>query len=93
MRWGTQGMWHDNDRRNVNAADTSPDGRLVAIVDESGDLQVFKHPCVDKGSACVSVSAHSIHATCVRFSCDGKTLYTIGGRDRLLMQYKVISMS
>ena len=93
MRWGTQGAWRENDRRSVNAAATSPDGRLLAIVDESGDLQVFKHPCVDKASACVTNSAHSTHATCVRFSCDGKMLYTVGGRDRLLMQYRVHSMS
>ena len=86
-------MWRENDRRSVNAAATSPDGRLVAIVDGSGDLQVFKHPCVDKAAACVSTGAHSSHATCVRFSCDGKTLYTVGGRDRLLMQFKVHSMS
>ena len=93
MRWGTQGMWHENDRRSVNAGATSPDGRLVAIVDESGDLQVFKHPCVDKAAACVKISSHATHATCVRFSCDGKKLYTVGGRDRLLMQFKVTSMS
>ena len=85
-------MWHDNDRRSVNSSATSPDGRLVAIVDESGELQVFKHPCVDKAAASVSTSAHANHATSVRFSCDGKTLYTIGGRDRLLMQYKILTV-
>lgn len=93
MRWGTQGMWHENDRRSVNAGATSPDGRHVAIVDDSGEVQVFKHPCVDKGASCVSASPHSTHATCVRFSCDGKKLYTVGGRDRLLMQYKVVVTS
>ena len=93
MRWGTQGMWHDTDRRHVNASDVSSDGRLVAMVDESGELAVYKHPCVDSGSRPVGVDAHACHVTCARFSCDGKYLFTVGGRDRTMMQWKVITMS
>ena len=69
MRWGTQGMWHDNSRRRVNAGATSPDGRYVAIVDESGDVEVFKHPAdPTKIASSISASSHSTHATCVRFA-------------------------
>ena len=93
MRWGTQGMWHDTDRRHVNSSDLSSDGRIVAMVDESGELAVYKHPCVDSGSRAVTVDAHASHVTCARFSCDGKYLFTLGGRDRTMMQWKVITMS
>ena len=49
-RWGTQGMWSNKQRRHTNASDVSKDGRLLAVVSESGNLEIFKHPCVDKGA-------------------------------------------
>merc|ERR1711865_240277 len=67
-RWGTQGVWSKNQRRSVNSSDVSKDGRLLAMVSESGKLEVFKHPCVDTGAKPVMVNAHSCHATSVRFS-------------------------
>ena len=77
----------------MNSSDVSKDGRLLAVVSENGKLEIFKHPCVDKGAQPVTVLAHSCHATSVRFSVDGKYLYTVGGRDRLLMQWRVTNLS
>ena len=63
------------------------------VVSESGKLEVFKHPCVDTGAKPVMVNAHSCHATPVRFSADGKYLFTVGGRDRLMLQWRVKNLS
>ena len=92
-RWGTQGAWLKNQRRQTNSSDVSKDGRLLALLSENGKLEIFKHPCVDKGAQAVVVNAHAVHGTTVRFSADGKYIYTVGGRDRLLMQWRVDQLS
>jgi WD40 repeat protein len=92
-RWGTQGVWSNQTRRHANSSDISKDGRLLAVVSENGNLEIFKHPCVDNGAQPVLVLAHSCHVTSVRFSSDGKYLFTVGGRDRLMMQWRVTNLS
>ena len=70
-------------------------------VDESGsmskqmrrNLELYKHPCIDDGAQCVATHAHGMHATCVRFSCDGRRLFTVGGKDRTLKQWKIVEGS
>eukprot|EP00949_MAST-11_sp_MAST-11-sp1_P004459 g4459.t1 len=89
--WGTKGLWTgvDNARTEANAVDVSPDGKLLAVVDESGYLQVFKNPCVDEGAAAISKAGHTKHCTNVKFSCDGKRVFTVGGDDNCLFAWKV----
>lgn len=85
------GIWPAySDNTDVNATDTSPDGKLLATADDYGDVRLFKYPSTHRRSASVAgVGAHSSHVTNVRFTRDGSHVLTTGGNDRTLMQWRV----
>ena len=90
MGWPVQGIWPSGaDGTDVNAVDRSPDGNLIASGDDFNTVKIFKYPCIKTGSKFLSYKGHSSHVPGVRFSADGRWLYSIGGLDKAVMQYQV----
>lgn len=56
---------------------------------QDGRVSIFRYPCLDKDSACVSSCAHSGPVASVRFSCDGRFLLSVGLKDRALLSWRV----
>ena len=75
------------DGTHVNSVDFSHDGQLIATGDDYGLVNVFRNPC-RSGHKPVSLRGHSEHVVRVVFSSDDSRLYSIGGYDQTIMQWK-----
>jgi WD40 repeat protein len=63
----------------------------MATADDRGFVNVFKYPTpADQPAKHVVGKGHSSHVTKVRFSADDNYLYSTGGNDTTVMQWKII---
>jgi WD40 repeat protein len=95
LGWPVQGIWEPGmDGSDINAVDRSskehPDGySLLAAGDDKGKVRIFRYPCIIEKSQSVVGNGHSSHVTMVKFSPDGSKVYTAGGNDTCIFQWKV----
>ena len=94
--WPVQGIYPAfADGTDVNAVDRSKqkfgnrEYELVATSDDFGLVKVFRYPCVTKGSEGIIGRGHSSHVTNVKFSPDDTYLFSTGGDDQCVFQWKV----
>ena len=67
----------------------SPDGVLLLTGDDYGLVNVFNYPVEHTPSISRSYSAHSEHVVRIEFSKDGKRLFSLGGQDKTLIQWRI----
>jgi len=85
--WDVQGIYpKGTDGTHVNSVAGSHDGQLIATGDDYGLVNLFRDPVI-KGQP-RSYRGHSEHVVRVMFSADDSELYSIGGYDQTLMQWK-----
>jgi WD40 repeat protein len=77
------------DGTHVNDVAVSPDGAYLVTADDFGLVNVFSYPVGTHPHATRSYSAHSEHAVRVAFSRDGKRLFSVGGQDKTLIQWRI----
>ena len=66
-------------------------GRTLALGDDYGNVKLFRYPCAVAYSAeHVAYGGHSSHVTCVQFSMDDSKLFSTGGCDTALFQWKFL---
>lgn len=86
--WSTEGIYpKGTDGTHVNGANASKDGTLLATGDDYGLVNVFRYP-VRNGGKPRSYRGHSEHVVRVEFADDDKYLFSVGGYDQTLMQWK-----
>ena len=93
LAWAVQGIWPEvSDKTHYNTCDRShkAENKLLLSCDDEGRLHVFKYPCVVKGSASVSRHVHTGPLIIARFSNTDKLVFSCGGPDRTICQWKVI---
>ena len=94
--WPVKGLWQKGEdaeeaRPDILAVDRDHDNSLLAVGDAAGRVRVFTYPCAAEGDVeSVQGRAHAANVTNVRFSSDSSHLITVGGRDRVICQWKVI---
>ncbi|KAL7687927.1 putative guanylate cyclase activating protein [Plasmopara halstedii] len=89
LGWPVQGIWPDYaDGTDINAVCASSSRSILAIGDDSGNVKVYRYPCILKGSKFIACRGHSSHVMNVRFSFDDKYLISVGGNDRSIFQWK-----
>lgn len=76
------------DGTHVNQVQISPDGQLVVSCDDWGLVNMFRNPAVDNTHASKSYSGHSEHVVRAAFTPDSSRMFTIGGQDKALIQWK-----
>ena len=87
---GPQGIWPEGaDGSDINSVDRSPDGTLLATGDDNKLIKILKYPCIKSNAKSREYKGHSEHIPNVRFSKDGKYLYSVGGMDKAIMQFQV----
>ena len=101
LGWPAQGIWPTYaDGSDINSVDRTAafhiDGyQLVASGDDKGKVKIFRYPSMMKGSLPVEGKGHSSHVTNVRFAKNDVTqttyLYSTGGNDTCVFQWKIIS--
>ena len=96
--WPVQGIYPAYaDGTDVNAVDRSKtkfgnkEYEIVATSDDFGLVKIFRYPCVTKPSEGVIGRGHSSHVTNVKFSPDDLGLFSAGGDDQCIFQWKVAS--
>jgi WD40 repeat protein len=86
--WSVEGVIPSGcDGTHINGVEWSHDKTLIATGDDWGLVNVFRNParCGHKPK---TLRGHSEHVVRVRFSDDDTYLYSIGGYDQTVMQWK-----
>jgi len=89
LGWPVQGIFPSGvDGSHINGVDRSHSGTLVATGDDWRLVNLLRYPCL-KGGKPTSYAGHSEHVVRVKFDEQDKHLYSIGGYDRTLIQWKL----
>jgi len=85
----TQGIFPvDEDADFINSVSRDTAGKLLASGDDMGLVSVFRWPALF-GAEPRQYKAHSEHVGKVKWATDSKRLFSVGGFDRTVMQWKV----
>lgn len=86
--WNVEGIYpKGTDGTHINAVTGSKCGTLLACGDDYGLVTLFRDPC-RRGAVPRSYRGHSEHVTAVKFTDDGERLFSAGGYDQTVMQWK-----
>lgn len=86
--WSVDGVFPPGtDGTHVNHVEWSKDGTLIATGDDYGLVNVFRNPC-RFGHKPISLRGHSEHVVRVGFNSIDSYLFSVGGYDQTLMQWK-----
>jgi WD40 repeat protein len=90
LTWTVQGIFDpQQDGTDVNCVDRSPDGTLLATGDDYGYINLFKYPSPVKNASKAIFMGHSSHVMNVKFSPDQRFLFSVGGNDKTIIQWRV----
>eukprot|EP00899_Mesostigma_viride_P008440 jgi/Mesvir1/17598/Mv08830-RA.1 len=89
LGWPVIGIWpKGSDGTDINTTCRDKTGSCIATGDDFGMVSLFKYPAL--GGSAKIYGGHSSHVTTVRFSSDNHYLYSSGGADTALAQWKLI---
>jgi microtubule-associated protein-like 6 len=101
LGWPVQGIWRlCADGTDVNALARSHDGRVLATVEDTGFVKLFRYPCIGSGFVNQKLerrpqnspfAGHSSHVTNVVWTPDDRKLITTGGADRSVLVWRVVA--
>lgn len=83
--WSVQGIWPANayDSSEINSIDRHVSMKFLATSEDSGIVRVLRYPAVVPNSQSISLTGHSSHVTCVRWTI-GNHLISVGGNDKAI---------
>lgn len=89
LGWNVEGIFPSGeDGTHINNVDFSADGKLVATADDFGLLNVYRNPVMSLKHKARSYCGHSEHVVRCVFSKDKQRIFTIGGYDKAVVQWK-----
>jgi WD40 repeat protein/Ca2+-binding EF-hand superfamily protein len=95
LGWPVQGVFKKEwDGSDVNAVDRSHaktrDGlRVLAAANDFGTIHLLNYPCLRNSANQKELRGHSSHVTNVRFSPEDTHLFSTGGEDQTVMQWRL----
>lgn len=96
LGWPVQGIfqpeWDGSDINMVDRSNTNLDGdsRVIACADDFSHIVLYKYPCLTKGIKGITLKGHSSHVTNVKFDAEDRFLYSTGGEDQTVMQWRIL---
>lgn len=88
LGWNVQGIFPSGcDGSHVNRCAMTADQKLIASGDDWGLVNVYYNPLLDKHKGNM-YRGHSEHVTNVKFSQNGKYLFSAGGQDQTTICWK-----
>eukprot|EP00817_Percolomonadidae_sp_ATCC50343_P006758 CAMPEP_0117427778 /NCGR_PEP_ID=MMETSP0758-20121206/7582_1 /TAXON_ID=63605 /ORGANISM="Percolomonas cosmopolitus, Strain AE-1 (ATCC 50343)" /LENGTH=603 /DNA_ID=CAMNT_0005213667 /DNA_START=386 /DNA_END=2197 /DNA_ORIENTATION=+ len=93
LGWGVRGIWDMrtyNDGTDINAVATCFERKLLVSVDDFGDVNLLRYPTLINQPPRLSYIGHCSHTTNVKFSSDNMHLFTAGGGDLTIFQWKIV---
>jgi len=97
--WPVQGLFHDAETPDdVNCCEVSGGNELddekgtkvVVSGDDKGHVTLYKYPITEEKPKFDSYLAHSAHVTNTKFSEDTQFLFSVGGGDLAVFQWRVL---
>jgi len=89
LGWDVQGIHPSGeDGTHINGVTVCKSAGLLASGDDYGLLNIYNYPVLDNTHEAVSYTGHSEHVTRAAFNADGTKLWTVGGQDKTLIQWK-----
>ena len=89
LGWGVEGIYPSGeDGSHINGVDVSGDKQLVATADDFGLVNVYRYPVCNLKHQAKSYSGHSEHVVRALFTPDNSRMFTIGGYDKAVIQWK-----
>lgn len=76
------------DGSHINGVDVSQDKKLIATADDFGLLNLFRYPCLSTKHKARSYAGHSEHVVRALFTPEADRIFTIGGYDKTIIQWK-----
>ena len=94
LGWPVQGIFESNwDGTDVNMTDRSNykvNGyNMIACSNDFSEIRIYRYPCLKKGSGHISLKGHCSHVTNVKWGINDERLFSTGGEDQCIMQWKV----
>eukprot|EP01006_Ploeotia_vitrea_P044073 TRINITY_DN66802_c4_g1_i1.p1 TRINITY_DN66802_c4_g1~~TRINITY_DN66802_c4_g1_i1.p1 ORF type:complete len:807 (-),score=500.45 TRINITY_DN66802_c4_g1_i1:110-2446(-) len=90
LTWETQGVFApDQDGTDVNVTAKCPTAPLLASGDDYGNVNLYRYPCAEQGNEHIVLKGHASHVMNVRFANDGKRMWTVGGEDKTILQWRL----
>lgn len=87
--WDVEGIYPSGeDGSHINGVDVSKDMKLLATADDFGLLNIYRYPCVNLKHKARSYCGHSEHVVRAIFIPDAQRIFTIGGYDKAIIQWK-----
>jgi len=78
------------DGSDINHVDRNHDATIMATATDKGEVCLYKYPSpVDSNADHVVCKGHSSHVTKVKFNHNGQYLFSAGGNDTAIMQWKI----
>lgn len=87
-----QGCWQPGqDGSDINHADraTNLGQAIVATANDDGQIKLYRYPSMVESSEFKPLIGHSSHVTKVRFTPRNNYLFSLGGNDTAIMQWKI----
>ena len=92
LGWSIQAIWPEYiDGVDILSTDRSKNNKYVTTTDEASTIKLFQYPVLQKGAEFVTAFGHSSMCTKARFNVDDSYLISIGGKDRSIFQWRVVS--
>lgn len=97
LGWPVKGVYRSGvEEIDVTSVDRSNYGQgtnteLLAVGGESKKVQVYKYPCLNGAAKSVVGQGHSSDVLRVKFAASDKFVYSTGGEDLSIMQWKIVA--
>ena len=89
LGWDVQGVHPSGeDGTHINGVAVSNDKQLLVSTDDWGLMCVYNYPVCDSTHEARAYSGHSEHVVRAKFTPDNQNIFTIGGQDKALIQWK-----
>lgn len=94
LAFDVMGMWQSGmDKTDINKCGTNNKGApsLLAAADDRGKVCVYNYPCYDfgKNAPHLTLWGHSSHVANVTFDSEDNYIFSVGGNDTSVIQWKV----
>jgi len=87
--WDVEGIYPPGeDGSHINGVNASQDKHLLATADDFGLLNVYRYPVVSMKHKARSYCGHSEHVVRAIFTPKADRIFTIGGYDKAVIQWK-----
>ncbi|OQR83272.1 microtubule-associated protein [Achlya hypogyna] len=91
LGWPVQGIWpKGGDGTDVNAAARTTSQKELLTVDDHGQVNLFRYPCVAPHATAKTYRGHSSHVTNCIFTKGDMFAVSTGGLDNAIFQFKYV---